>query len=187
MTEPNPEEISASRRKLLIIVAIAFVPIFIAYALYFYFPALAPDRSTNQGQLISPPVEAVDINPDLLSAGRWELIVPVGAHCDDACREMLYLSRQVVAGLGKDSDRVHRTLLLASGVPGELEPLLAEEHADIRRIKGPLEPLLTLDESRPLIFLMDPNGNIMMYFRLDQAGKPMLKDLKHLLKLSNIG
>jgi len=27
----------------------------------------------------------------------------------------------------------------------------------------------------------------MMYFTLEKAGKPMLGDLKHLLKLSNIG
>jgi hypothetical protein len=34
---------------------------------------------------------------------------------------------------------------------------------------------------------MDPNGNIMMFYTLDKAGKLMLKDVKHLLKASNIG
>ena len=32
------------------------------------------------------------------------------------------------------------------------------------------------------IYLMDPLGNILMFYTLDKAGKPMLKDIKFLLK-----
>jgi hypothetical protein len=39
----------------------------------------------------------------------------------------------------------------------------------------------------PVLLLMDPNHNVMMLYSLDKAGKPMLRDLKHLLKISNIG
>jgi hypothetical protein len=38
-----------------------------------------------------------------------------------------------------------------------------------------------------LIFLMDPIGNIFMVYPKGKAGKPMMKDIKHLLKYSNIG
>ena len=37
------------------------------------------------------------------------------------------------------------------------------------------------------IYLVDPLGNIMMYYGFDFAGKELLKDLKKLLKNSNIG
>jgi len=54
-------------------------------------------------------------------------------------------------------------------------------------IEGNLGPLTAVSAAFPLLFLVDPNGNVMMYFTLEKAGKPMLGDLKHLLKLSNIG
>lgn len=37
------------------------------------------------------------------------------------------------------------------------------------------------------LFLMDPLGNIIMYYVPEKVGKPLQKDLKTLLKLSNIG
>ncbi|MGB0691890.1 MAG: hypothetical protein ACPGPD_04220, partial [Pseudomonadales bacterium] len=61
------------------------------------------------------------------------------------------------------------------------------EHKDLKVIEGNLGPLTAVSAASPLLFLVDPNGNVMMYFTLEKAGKPMLGDLKHLLKLSNIG
>ena len=37
------------------------------------------------------------------------------------------------------------------------------------------------------VFLADPLGNIMMAFPDDKVGKPLLEDLKLLLKLSKLG
>ncbi len=187
MTEPSPEAIRKSRQKLLALMAIAFVPLFIAYALYFYLPVFAPEGTTNRGQLINPPLDAAQINPELPATGKWELLIPTGADCDESCEQMLYLSRQVVAGLGKNSDRVQRTLLLQDTPAEGFERLLQLEHGNIRRLSGPAGMLLSLDESRPLMFLMDPNGNIILFYRLDQAGKELREDLRHLLKISNIG
>ena len=36
-------------------------------------------------------------------------------------------------------------------------------------------------------FLIDPLGNIMMYFPPDKVGKPLMEDLRHLLRISRIG
>lgn len=187
VTEPGPEAIRSSRRKLLALVAVAFVPLFIAYGLYFYLPVLAPEGTTNQGQLINPPLDAAQINPELATTGRWELVIPARSSCDASCEQILYLSRQVIAGLGKNSDRVQRTILFGSAPDGAFTSLIEREHPQVRRLQGQAEELLSMDQSWPLIFLMDPNGNIMMFYRLDQAGKPMQQDLKHLLKISNIG
>ena len=54
-------------------------------------------------------------------------------------------------------------------------------------ISALVEPLLGREPDGAYILLMDPNGNIMMFYTLDKAGKLMLKDVKHLLKASNIG
>jgi hypothetical protein len=36
-------------------------------------------------------------------------------------------------------------------------------------------------------FLLDPLGNLVMYFRPDIAPSDMVADIKHLLRLSHIG
>jgi hypothetical protein len=38
-----------------------------------------------------------------------------------------------------------------------------------------------------VIYLMDPLGNILMFYENEKAGKQMLKDIKHLLKISKMG
>lgn len=182
---PEEAAIRQSRVKLIAIFSIAFVPLFVAYFGYFFLPQLAPQGKTNQGELILPPVDAKSINEELTANGTWQLILPVETSCDETCKELLYLSRQIVTGLGKNSDRVGR-VMLTTEVPEELGTFLDQEHGDLRVLDGDRSGLTGVYSS-PALFLMDPNGNVMMYFTPDKAGKPMLKDLKHLLKISNIG
>ena len=187
MTEPDPVALQRSRRKLLLLVAIAFVPLFIAYGAYFYFPEIAPEGSTNQGELINPPLAGADISEALKEPGRWTLVQPVGSYCDSDCQQLLYLSRQVVTGLGKDAARVQRAVLLAGALPESLDALIRAEHKDLEVIEGDRGLLDAVNDTQPSLFLVDPLGNVMMRFDLGTAGKPMLKDLKHLLRISNIG
>jgi len=42
-------------------------------------------------------------------------------------------------------------------------------------------------EVSELVFLVDPLGNIMMYYTPTHSGKDLLKDLQKLLKASQIG
>lgn len=179
--------VASSRAKFLTIVAIAFGPIFIAYLAFVYFPDWAPTGTTNQGELIMPPVDAAEVAYELTGLEGWGLVLPLATECGDECKEILYLSRQVVKGLGKNTNRVSRYLLTDAPVSETLRAHLNAEHKDLLVIEGNLGPLSAVSEAAPLLYLVDPNGNIMMYFTLDKAGKPMLSDLKHLLKLSNIG
>ncbi|MBL6690179.1 MAG: hypothetical protein ISP91_07285 [Pseudomonadales bacterium] len=186
-TQSGPDELRASRIKLLTLIAIAFVPIFIAYIAYFQFPAIAPSGTTNQGQLVWPVVDGNGIDPMLAELENWALIQPLADDCAEDCRQMMYLSRQVVTGLGKNTDRVQRVLLSESSLPEELASHVSVEHKDALVIEADTSLFQNITRLEPVLFLMDPNGNIMMYYSLDKAGKPMLKDLKHLLKISNIG
>jgi hypothetical protein len=115
--------------------------------------------------------------------------------CTDPCREAIYLARQVDAAVGKDSNRVQRVLLVG---PGRLPTNLGEEllreypgmlvHYDMRgRAAEVLGRALTEGTLDGKIFLADPNGNIILIFDQAEGGNSILKDLKHLLRLSNIG
>ena len=190
--ETNPPINKIGRIKLLVIISIAFVPIFAAYIVFLYFPEWLPDMTTNQGTLIQPPIVLDGIEID--SGRKWVLLIPVDSSCDEVCQRVLYLSRQTHIALGKNTSRVQRVILTEGQLSADFEDLLKEEHRKVQiiDIAGDdtavrLKALVPDGLHKLIVFVMDPNGNVMMYYRPEQGGKPMLKDLKHLLKTSNIG
>ena len=187
MSEPTKQQIKSSRIKLLALIAIAMVPIFLSILLFQYLPQLQPAGTTNQGELVLPPVDVKEVSPDLLSYENWVLLQTAGESCNADCKQMLYFSRQVITGLGKDSGRVERVIVAPTGVDEKFRQHLSEEHVDVAVMSINQGALDKISDDVPLLFLIDPNGNIMMFYSVEKAGKPMLKDLKHLLKISNIG
>jgi len=148
--------------------------------------------TTNQGTLIQPPILLDDIETG--PGRKWVLIIPVDTSCDDVCQRVLYLSRQTHIALGKNTSRVQRVIVTEGSLSAEFEELLKEEHSEAKVIDLAgdntivrLKALVPNGLHKLIVFVMDPNGNVMMYYRPEQGGKPMLKDLKHLLKTSNIG
>jgi hypothetical protein len=59
----------------------------------------------------------------------------------------------------------------------------------IVRADPPLQPLLALlpAVNADRIYLVDPLGNLMMFYESDSKPKGMLEDMKRLLRLSQIG
>ena len=191
-TKPNSSsespsgKLMASRKRFVALLLIAFVPMFIAYAAFFHFPNWAPTGTTNHGELVSPSVDGVTISSELADFDTWVLIQPVDGLCGYECLKMLYLSRQVITGLGKDANRVQRVVLISTETP-DLVKHLNGEHPDVKVVFGVTTVKPVVANDGPLLLLMDPNHNVMMLYSLEKAGKPMLRDLKHLLKISNIG
>ncbi len=174
--------------------AVAFVPLVLAYVNFHLFPGFSPSSTTNGGLLISPPVGDAHLGLQAnapIPRGVWTIVVPCRVHCS----ETLYLARQVNVALGKNADRVQRLLLVSLESVGEAGlyqdyPGMLVRHVDLTGLSGLIEQVAPGTSSRPFdgsIFLVDPHGNVMMYYAPDQAGEALLKDLKHLLRLSNIG
>lgn len=174
-----------SRLSLVMLFSIGFVPLIIAWVVFFYFPEMIPSSTTNEGELITPPVQASDLGL-MDETGRWTLIIPAGAVCDANCEERFYLARQVNVALGKESARVHRVMMDLGATTTRLNGLLAE-YPDLATVAISPSIFESLLGRTDVIFLMDPIGNIFMFYPQEKAGKPMLKDIKHLLKYSNIG
>ena len=186
-----------NRRNLVILGAIAFVPLFLAYVIFFFVPQLIPSGMTNQGQLISPPLRVSDIDDEAIgraASGKWSFLVVVQASCDASCENAMYLSRQINTAVGKDSDRVQHLLVVRSLDALELLSEKLADFPDMQVFVDPkqatealLLPVVPAHDLAGVIFLIDPHGNIMLYFDETLDGKAIMKDLKHLLKLSNIG
>ena len=198
---PTPAQVRRGRRTALLLFALGFGPMILATVM-FYTGWLNPDGYSNQGQLITPPVAIQDLG--LTGADgepleqrfaveqddrNWLLMVTAD-QCNQSCEELLYLARQVNIALGKNASRVNRAALVGS-VPAELDNRWNDEYRLMERLQQTSAsgswPEALGSRSEPAIFLVDPLGNVMMKYTSENTGKQMLKDLKHLLKLSTIG
>ena len=174
-----------SRTKLLLLAAIGFGPLFFAYVIFFYFPSFLPSTTTNNGELIDPPIFMAEGNNLGKPNASWSLMV-LEIECGTECEQLGYLATQVVKGLGKESSRVSKVLMRYNLASETMAENLAFKGFTSLRLQD-TEELSQVSLGRPGLFLRDPNGNVILFYPVKKAGKPMLKDLKHLLKLSNIG
>ncbi|MGB8328366.1 MAG: hypothetical protein WCE48_12425 [Steroidobacteraceae bacterium] len=187
------------RRMLLTIAALFFVPLAIAFALY-YGGAWRPGGTTNRGELISParplPAAALVLSdgspgaPDLFHR-RWSLVYVGAGACEPSCRQALVLMRQTRLALANDMARVQRVFLAT--YPCCDREFLARDHpglitVDASRADGArVVQIFPAEGTTDAIAIVDPLGNIMMHYDVRQPPKGLLQDLRHLLALSHIG
>lgn len=201
--------------KLLGLFAIVFVPMATATSMYFNDWGV-PTGSTNKGELIWPPMSISDLNASdhqgqpltryfsldepgaaaLMSESQWVLLVTGNQACDEQCQQALYTVRQVNTALGKESDRVSR-ILASSTELGDARAEIAKQYPKLSLAsmnvdalnsfaQGHFENVETVTNAWN-IWVVDPLGNVILRYEADRHGKDILKDLKRLLKLSNIG
>lgn len=182
------------RTQFLLIVLIFLGPLAIAAWLYFAGGAWQPVGRSNHGALLEPIVNLRDTLPaSPLHAGNddhWLMLYRNEGDCDASCRDALYRLRQSRLMLGNDMDRVRRVFLHGDTPPDTL--ILEVEHAGLITISDKrLGHLLTQKIPAGLdpggIFLVDPLGNLVMYFAPDLRPRDMVDDIHHLLDLSRIG
>jgi hypothetical protein len=198
----SPERVRRGRRMALLLFAVGFGPMILATVLY-YTGWMNPTGHSNHGQLIQPPAPLAELQLQgadgsvladrfgpQLEDPEWMLMVVAG-NCGSTCEELLFLARQVNIALGKNAARVNRSAWLGS-MNDDLARRWNSEYSSMEQLSiadGP-EPSWPagVDPSRkPRILLVDPFGNIIMHYGSEHTGKQMLNDLKHLLKISQIG
>lgn len=152
---------------------------------FLYFSTwLHPETTTNKGELIFPPVEIAELGLEK-DDGRWWMMTVSEGPCVEACEEQLYWIQQLHIGLGRESPRVARRLLSDEVVT------LGTDYPGLEMLQADLQAL-PLDSDLQL-FLVDPNGNIMMKFvpslgeESMEEYKDVREDLRKLLSRSTIG
>jgi cytochrome oxidase Cu insertion factor (SCO1/SenC/PrrC family) len=194
------------RRQLLFLASLFFVPLLLAFWLYYGGSGWRPAGGTNKGDLINPAVplpsvalarpDGTPIPADFLQ-GKWTIAYLGDGACDERCRKALYLSRQTWISLNKDMDRVQR-VFLATG-PRVDTAFVAAEHVDllVARLgddaasnqllaKFPAVDGVASDKAGRL-YLVDPLGNLVLSYSAAAPDKALLTDVKKLLRLSHIG
>jgi hypothetical protein len=181
-------------RQVALLGLVFLLPLAIAAWLYFGDSGLAPAGRTNHGALLQPIVNIGETLPNSTVAGlsedHWLLIYANEGPCEADCADALYTLRQARLMLGPEMARVRRVFLRGQMPPDTV--LIEDEHPDLITIDDE-ELGDLLDEQRPRelprggYFLVDPLGNLVMYFPPDIVPGDMVDDLEHLLDLSRIG
>lgn len=190
------------RRQLILLAVLFAAPVVTAWLAWKLAVTEGVGATTNAGQLIAParPLAAVGLTGtdgeqlgDRLLSGRWSYVLLSTGSCTAACADKLYLTRQVRTGVSKDMQRVQRLLVLRA-LPADLDAMRAT-HPDLQiavlddktweNFAAQFEGEVAAEQG--VFFMVDPLGNLMM--RYDSAVEPkgVLKDLRKLLKVSQVG
>jgi cytochrome oxidase Cu insertion factor (SCO1/SenC/PrrC family) len=194
------------RRQFMLIAALFFVPLALAFLLYYGPAGWHPHGGTNQRDLITPAVPLPTVSlamPDgshtssEFLRGKWTIAYLGDGACDERCHKALYLSRQSRIALNKDMDRVQR-VFFATGHCCD-RAFLAVEHPDLAVVlvgddaasQALLAKVPALDGVAPAhagrLYVVDPLGNLVLSYSAAAPDKALLTDVRNLLRLSHIG
>ncbi|MDH0733981.1 hypothetical protein N5F23_23865 [Pseudomonas sichuanensis] len=174
------------RLQLLLILLVVLGPMILAtcmYKLQFW----VPEGRSFHGVMIGNGQSRADIGIDAQDQ-RWQLLVSAPQACAEDCRQLVYLARQIQVGLGRDASRASHALAAAQALDADYQAVLGREYPQLQRY--PLDSqryLQQVGEPGPQLWIVDPHGNLVLRYDAKVNGKKVLDDLRHLLKLSNIG
>ncbi len=179
--------VNRSRMKLVLIALIFFVPL-VAATLVYYHRSDLPLKTNSHGQLIKPPVESRWLLKAATLPKKWHIVYYPDNCCDKLCKNVVDHLGQVYKALGKEKPRVDVVVLVDSKQCDiKTNPALhvfVMTEKDIVRVR---QAFLKRDMTVPSLFIMDPLGNMMMYYPQHQPYRMVYKDMKKLLRISQIG
>lgn len=194
------------RAQFLLLAALFMAPVIAAWVAWEYMGSHGVPMTTNAGTLISPArsievpaLSTLDREPlsDQYLRGRWTYVIFVpDSGCGEECQRQIFYTRQVRTSVNKDMYRVQRLLVTRQLPDAVLAGQLRSEHTDLQIAL--VEPedwsnliaqfrFGSLEDDVQRFYLIDPLGNLMMAYEPGVPPKGVLKDLRKLLKISQIG
>ncbi|ACQ96688.1 conserved hypothetical protein [Burkholderia pseudomallei MSHR346] len=184
------------------LLALALVCAAPVIASYFTYYVIKPrGGATNYGTLIEP---QRPIPPDLSVVdetgrtiplaslrGVWLFMMEDGGACDDACAKKLYFMRQVRATQAGERHRI--TMVWLKSDAANVPAAIADAYPDTRKLRADpaaVAAWLPADAGTRVtdhLYLVDPNGNLMMRFPKNPDPSRIKQDVTKLLKWSSIG
>ena len=137
--------------------------------------------------------------------GKWTLIMIVNQDCDFICEKNIYLMRQVRTALGKNNHNVQRLLLVDNFKPTQGFQKFIQDYPQMTVLSSNTQANNTIpnsitstgnnslvrafkkavDSIYKRIFIVDPQGNLMMVYQPELEPKDLLSDLKRLILVNN--
>jgi len=196
MTAEQLAKQKSGRRTFLLINFMFFGPLAVAIFLYFSGMNWRPEGSTEHGQLLLPPQtvpniilrDAINGEPKKQLRGIWTFLYVGPGECPDICKQRLAELRQMRLGFGKDMKRMQNVFMSTGGSIDK--SYMTVEHPKLFALDADVAAEAVAVVENPIpgeVYLIDPQGNLMMRFKSDETIEHIKKDVKKLLKLSQIG
>jgi len=201
------------RLALLIIAAMFLLPLLLAWLMYSGSLDFKPTSTRNLGTLIETPVP-IDWTVTVLLSGEtnlavdpgqgigvfdehWVILQPVPAVCDDSCLKEVSNLRQIHRASGRQQFRIRLALLLDESSPADQAKSLLAIYPKFHLIRDPSGILSAAlagiqqnlsGQAGPAkgVYMIDPLGNIMMYYEAGSDPNYIKQDLKRLLTWSKL-
>lgn len=191
------------RMKLLLMMGLFALPTLASFAAFYWFP---PTKTSNYGELISPvinlpalPLSVVD-GADATRGegeqglrGKWLIVTRDSGGCEAMCEQKLFAMRQSRLIVGREMDRVVRVVLIDDDTQPSSE--LVKRYQGTAWVAAKSSPWLSrlpipaqdASNGRAFFYAVDPLGNVFMRYGADADTKLIAKDLRQVLKASQIG
>jgi len=176
-----------NRVQMIIILAVALVSLGGSYLLFFITQGEQGWGTTNNGEWVTGEITTTQLGWSEASSaqapGTWWLWMLAG-DCDTTCQGTAKNLRALHILLNREADRVKRGYSTHPSQP-RIEAMVLDWQAEYPKLET-IEAPGSLDLA-PGVYIIDPHGNLVFRYPLDTEPKPVLQDLKKLLKVSQIG
>lgn len=158
--------------------------------LFKYGKDLVDGGATNAGELLKPPTPLADLGlDDVPGPGLWRLLLVCEQPGHDDCILAAKLLNSVPILLGKDQPRLR---LVVATLHGAMLPVAMAGWAQTETSLDNLQQQLIkqgglVSPYDNYVLLVDPDSSVVLLYRRELLGSPLLTDLKRLLRLSQIG
>lgn len=207
LTEEQLKTRSRNRLTIIALVALFVLPMIVAFWLFKH-PEDAGFGTKNKGDLIQParPVEKVvlenvnDGSPFSLEDIKkyWGMVYFISGSCAEPCFEDLVKIRQSRLAQGGELKRIKRVVVLLDKQDSKTLKRMNEEHVGAIIVTGRPSELKKLTDQFEIvqaksvregkrIYLLDPIGNLFLKYEPEHTAGEIVKDLKRLLHVSQVG
>lgn len=199
-----------SRAALGVITALFVFPLALAWMMWSGVINFDPGSGRNLGELVQPPIH-VDLENHLdlerpmtndgsnetsaLFEGHWAILHVVPTPCSPGCLDIITTLRQIHRASGRNQSRIQIALLLSDEHPPQTADQISRIYPSFLLVKSPgtdLHRVLTeiaagfSAKVGGSSYLIDPIGNIMMFYEAGSDPNNLKKDLKRLLTWSKL-
>ena len=191
-----------NKRTIIIVALMTIIPFLTAWGLTKSSTFKLP--STNKGELIVPIITTKKADFSGIDTFSSENISELGGHwvmlnfivdkeCNQLCLDSMHATKQIRLMLNKDLTRVRRALIVMGGEQKESFSSWWKKDLRLLKLKVNAALLAKIKAFNPEgianggIIIMDPLGNLMMYYDANYDPYAVKGDLKKLLRISQIG
>jgi len=200
----------SSKAALVIIAAMFILPLALAWLMHSGVIDFKPGSARNLGELVQPPVPAnwqdslvfvpaVDKaprdDPSVFFDRHWVILHVIPSPCPSSCLQAISALRQIHKASGRNQSRIRIALLLQSGNQAETISNVGEIYHLFRLVENPSGNIRSILEdvahnfstgAEGSSYLIDPIGNIMMFYEAGSDPNKLKNDLKRLLTWSKL-